>query len=257
MDSFDSSPGRGALNGLQIVSLGHTVSAPTGPNILIFLVDDMGWQDTSVAFDQQPSVWNGLYSTPNMQQLADQGMMLTSAYSASPVCSPSRTSLLTGRNPGRTNVTNWLSTVGRSDGNSVLTDPVWNSAGLQPGDGNTTIAEILRAEGYLTANVGKAHLGAEFTSGADPTALGFDINIGGSHAGHASSYSPDYGGFYRAPGFEAYSGQGYCFYGCQADDSIGDCPRAYNCVTQNFEFSGTYSFCIAYCPIFYEMGIME
>jgi arylsulfatase A-like enzyme len=80
----------------------------------------------------------------------------------------------------------------------------WASQGLQPDDGNTTLPAILRDAGYLTVHVGKAHLGAEETSGADPTALGFDINIGGSVVGLAWSYFPDYGGADRLPGLEAY-----------------------------------------------------
>jgi arylsulfatase A-like enzyme len=202
--AMDSSVGRAALNGLQIVSAGYAPPPATGPNLLLFIVDDMGWQDLSEAFGDQPTVWNGLYQTPNLESLADAGMKFTNAYAAAPVCSPTRTSMLTGRNPARTGITNWLSTVGRSDGNSLVTDPEWTSEGLQPGDGNTTLPSILRDEGYLTAHVGKAHLGAEGTAGADPTALGFDINVGGSAAGNVPVYFPDYGGSGVAPGLEAY-----------------------------------------------------
>jgi len=206
--AMDSSEGRGAVNGLQILSADYVAPPAPGPNILLFVVDDMGWQDTSEPFADSPTAWNGIYQTPNMELLADAGMKFTNAYAASPVCSPSRTSFITGRNPARTHITNWLSTVGRSDGNSIVTDPVWASQGLQPGDGNVTLPSILRAEGYLTAHVGKAHFAAEDTPGADPIALGFDINIAGSGAGLPSSYFPDYGGLDRLPGLEAYWGDG-------------------------------------------------
>jgi arylsulfatase A-like enzyme len=105
-------------------------------------------------------------------------------------------------------VTNWTWVVGRSDGNSLITDPIWASEGLQPGDGNTTLPEVLRDHGYLTAQVGKAHFGAETTPGADPTTLGFDINIGGSSAGGVPTYFPDYGGAARVPGLEAHVAAG-------------------------------------------------
>jgi arylsulfatase A-like enzyme len=164
----------------------------------------MGWQDLSVPLTGEPTVWNGLYQTPQLNTLAGTGMRFTNAYAASPVCSPSRASMMTGRNPARTGITNWLSTVGRNDGNSVVTDPIWTSQGLQPDDGNTTLPSILHEAGYLTAHVGKAHIGAQTTQGADPTTLGFDINVGGSAAGNAPTYFPDYGGSAVAPGLEAY-----------------------------------------------------
>ncbi len=61
------------------------------PNIILFLVDDMGWQDCSVPFWTQPTKWNKRYHTPNMERLAAQGLKFTNAY-ATPVCSPSRVS---------------------------------------------------------------------------------------------------------------------------------------------------------------------
>ena len=101
------------------------------PNIVLFLVDDMGWQDTSVPFHSEPTVWNSLYRTPNMERLASQGMRFTQAYSASPVCSPTRVSMMTGKNPARTNVTDWVGH-GRY-GNQYVEAPEWETDGLQPG----------------------------------------------------------------------------------------------------------------------------
>ena len=65
------------------------------PNIILFLVDDMGWQDCSLPFWDKPTKLNATYHTPNMEKLAAKGMMLTNAYSNA-VCTPTRVSLMTG-----------------------------------------------------------------------------------------------------------------------------------------------------------------
>ncbi len=173
------------------------------PNIILFLVDDMGWQDTSVEFHKSRTVWNKIYRTPNMQRLADRGMRFTNAYSAHPVCSPTRVSLMTGKNPGRSRVSDWVGH-GMSQ-NRYLRSPAWKSIGLQPDDGNQTLPGILKAAGYRTIHIGKAHFGGEMTPGEDPKNLGFDINIAGSHSGGpwGGWYSP-WLGKYKAmyPGLE-------------------------------------------------------
>ena len=74
-----------------------TVFAAARPNIVFFLVDDMGWQETSVPFHREVTELNRRYRTPNMERLAAEGMKFTQAY-ASAVCSPTRASCLTGRN---------------------------------------------------------------------------------------------------------------------------------------------------------------
>jgi len=76
------------------------------PNIVLFLVDDMGWQDTSVPFHSERTPFNDHFRTPNMERLARQGVKFTQAYAAT-VCSPTRTSIMTGQNPIRHHVTNW------------------------------------------------------------------------------------------------------------------------------------------------------
>ena len=78
----------------------------TRPNIIFFLVDDMGWQDTSLPFWTEKTMYNERYETPNMERLARQGMMFTQAY-ASSISSPTRCSLMTGANAARHRVTNW------------------------------------------------------------------------------------------------------------------------------------------------------
>ena len=89
------------------------------PNIILFLVDDMGWQDTSVQFGPERTFWNDHYRTPNMQRLADRGVKFTNAY-ATPVCTPTRVSLITGMNAARHKVTNWTSPYNGTDSGKWL-----------------------------------------------------------------------------------------------------------------------------------------
>ena len=89
-----------------VLPLAAQAVADKAPNIILFLVDDMGWQDTSVPFAETKTRLNGLYETPNMERLAAEGMCFTQAY-ASPISSPSRCSLMSGSNAARHRVTNW------------------------------------------------------------------------------------------------------------------------------------------------------
>ena len=104
------------------------------PNIVLFLVDDMGWQDTSVPFHTERTLFNDHFRTPNMERLAKQGVKFTQAYAAA-VCSPTRTSIMTGQNPIRHHVTNWtLNKDGETSGKTArLEAPTnWKRNGLQP-----------------------------------------------------------------------------------------------------------------------------
>ena len=102
------------------------------PNIIVFLVDDMGWQDTSHPFwsdsqgNPKKTFLNRRYRTPNMEKLASQGMTFTDAY-AHPLCTPSRVSLMSGMNPARHRVTCWVREQnGTTDANSrSLLPPDW------------------------------------------------------------------------------------------------------------------------------------
>ena len=169
--------------------------AQNKPNIIVFLVDDMGWQDCSLPFYKERTKWNDIYKTPNLERLAAQGMKFTHAY-ASPVCSPTRVSLMTGMNAINHKVTNWTLLKNKTnDGKSdKLMPPSWNMNGLSPVAGveNTVFAtplpSILKQNGYFTIHVGKAHLGADGTLGSNPLNLGFDINIAGHAAGAPQSY---------------------------------------------------------------------
>ena len=170
------------------------------PNILLFLVDDMGWQDTSVPFYETRTPLNDRYRTPNMERLAALGVRFTQAYACA-VSSPSRCSLLSGMNAARHRVTNWTLDYGRptDDPSDVLLLPEWNCNGIQPDTVTsahntrcatpvTTLPQLLRTHGYWTIHCGKAHFGAKTTPGADPRTMGFDVNIAGGANGAPGSY---------------------------------------------------------------------
>ena len=166
------------------------------PNIIMFLVDDMGWQDTSVPFWDKITASNKLYHTPNMEKLASRGMKFTNAYST-PVCTPTRVSLMSGMNAAHHRVTNWTSIEKdtNSDYPDSLYNPVdWNMNGLSPKAGIkntvyvTPLPQLLKNAGYYTVHSGKAHFASKGTPGSDPINLGFNVNIAGSEIGAPASY---------------------------------------------------------------------
>ena len=158
------------------------------PNIIFFLVDDLGWQDTSVSFLNQPCEFQQHFRTPNVAELASKGMRFSRAYSCC-VCTPTRISIMTGQNSARHGSTNWIFNANQETSgqtNRLLPPQSWNRVGLKPDQ--MTLAKLLRSAGYHTIHCGKAHWGAEGTPGADPKQLGFDVNIAGHHAGAPGSY---------------------------------------------------------------------
>lgn len=164
-------------------------------NIILFLIDDMGWQDTSVPFGEKKTTFNAVYRTPNMERLASEGVKLTNAY-ATPVCTPTRVSLLTGMNAAHHAVTNWTSPIKNNNTDAVdaeLGAADWNINGLSQTPypktiTATTFPQILKEAGYFTVHVGKAHWGSNGTPGSNPYNLGFVVNIAGHSAGHPQSY---------------------------------------------------------------------
>lgn len=193
------------------------------PNIILFMVDDMGWQDTSLPFWTKKTKYNEIYETPNMERMAAQGMMFTQAY-ASSISSPTRCSLLTGANAARHRVTNWTAFKDKTTDlkSDVLELPDWNYNGVcqVPGINNTfqatSFVDILKQSGYHTIHCGKAHFGAIDTPGANPHHFGFEVNISGHAAGGLASYlgENNYGHdadgkplkFNAIPGLEKYWG---------------------------------------------------
>ena len=117
-----------------IISLSGFAQIKDGkPNIIFFLVDDMGWQETSVPFWKEKTMLNERYHTPNMEKLASQGMKFTQAY-ACPLCSPTRVSLMTGMNAARHGVTNWTlrKNISPDQNHKILEIPSWNVNGISP-----------------------------------------------------------------------------------------------------------------------------
>ena len=189
---------------------------PGRPNVLVFMVDDLGWQDTSLAFHTERTPFNERYQTPHLEALAARGVRFTSAYAAAPVCTPTRTSLMTGRAPARTHITYWTLYADRDQSADFpgIRAPAWNMNALQEDD--VTLPGLLKAAGYRTIHAGKAHFGAKGTSGADPLNLGFDVNIAGHAAGGPASYygtrnfAKNPGGepsVWDVPGLEAHHGK--------------------------------------------------
>ena len=133
------------------------------PNIIFFLVDDLGWSDLG-------SYGSEFYETPNIDSLAKSGIKFTNAYSACHVCSPARASILTGKYPATLNLTDWLT--GRP---SMPYDKLKGPEIIQhlPYD-EITIAETLKNIGYKTGIFGKWHLGED---PSDPLAHGFDVHL--------------------------------------------------------------------------------
>lgn len=193
------------------------------PNIILFLVDDMGWQETSVPFYKDTTALNHRYRTPNMERMAKMGVKFTQAY-ASAISSPSRCSLMTGMNPARHRVTNWTLQYDNTNDASGgrLKMPDWNYNGLQPDTvtsprnlKNTALAtalpQLLKNNGYYTIHCGKAHWGAIGTAGENPRAFGFDVNIAGGANGSPASYlaQDNYGsGLSHVQGLEKYYAKG-------------------------------------------------
>ncbi len=159
------------------------------PNVVLFLVDDLGWQDSSVPMGSEPSALNQRYRTPNLEKLAKRSVRFSNAYASAPVCTPTRTAILTGRTPARTHITYW--TLNKDHDQSVkradIKAPAWQVNGLQPGR-YELLPEVLRQVGFRTIHVGKAHFGVHKTPGADPKQLGFEVNIAGHASGAPGSY---------------------------------------------------------------------
>ncbi|MBI9019363.1 MAG: sulfatase [Phycisphaerae bacterium] len=158
---------------LPSCSLAAPKTAKAKPNFLFILIDDMGWNDIGCYGSK-------FHETPNIDKLAASGMRFTDAYAAHPVCSPTRASIMTGKNPARLKITDWIG-AGKHKRQLISADYKHQMA-LE----ETTIAEALKDAGYSTGFIGKWHLGE--TEEFYPQHQGFDLNIAGHKAGSPGSY---------------------------------------------------------------------
>ncbi|AQT67343.1 Arylsulfatase [Anaerohalosphaera lusitana] len=150
------------------------------PNVVFILIDDMGWRD--VGF-----MGSKYYETPNIDRLASEGMVFTDAYANAPNCAPSRACLMSGQYSPRHGVyTVAPSARGKSIYRKIVPTPTKRV--LDPAI--PTLAEALKPAGYVSASMGKWHLGNDPQAG--PVAQGFDLNVGGFQAGHPKSYFSPY-----------------------------------------------------------------
>lgn len=209
-----------AFLALFVIFNSSFAAAPRQPNVIIFLVDDMGVMDTSVPFltddTGRPKRYplNDFYRTPNMERLAARGIRFNQ-FCAMSVCSPTRISIMTGQNAARHRTTNWINP--DNDNAGPQGPPDWNWRGMTKQ--TVALPRLLAANGYRTIHVGKGHFGAREFEGADPRTIGFDINVAGGSIGAPGSYygKQNFGnpvdgkakkkGGSGVPGLEKYHGQ--------------------------------------------------
>lgn len=183
--------GLGFLAGAAVMN-SRAFGGQQPPNIVMFLIDDLGWKDLGCYGSE-------LFETPNIDRLAEQGMTFTDAYSACTVCSPTRAAVLTGKYPGRLNLTDWIPGHERND--RKLQVPDWIRY-LEKR--HTTIPEALKPLGYESYHLGKWHLGEGKSRW--PEAYGFDVNVAGYSAGQPPSYFYPYKRTPDGPGIPTLSG---------------------------------------------------
>jgi len=179
------------LYGLALICLSVALSCSRAevspPNILLIVVDDLGWKD--VGF-----MGSSYYETPHLDRLAREGTVFKQAYAAAANCAPSRACLMSGLYPTSHGIYTVASSErGRSKTRKIV--PVENITTLR--SDFYTLAEALQSVGYRTASMGKWHLGE------DPLTQGFEKNVGGDHRGHPGSYFAPY----RGPDLDAPEGE--------------------------------------------------
>ena len=174
--------------------LGATFPAPSKPitNFVLVLADDLGVNDLAC-------YGNRCFATPNLDRLASEGARFSQAYAACPVCSPTRASIMTGRYPVRTGVTDWIPGRPSHEQGPIVTPPTLRQLDLA----EKTILEYLKPA-YRSASIGKWHLGGE---GFYPTDQGFDVNRGGNHTGSPPPGKMPYFGPFELPGLKAGPGE--------------------------------------------------
>ena len=153
---------------------GPARGADDRPNVVLIVADDLGWADLGCYGSK-------FHRTPNLDRLAEGGRRFTRAYAASPVCSPTRAALMTGKHPARLNLTDWLPGQPDRPAHKLNRPEIRMELPLE----EVTIAERLKGAGYSTGHIGKWHLGGV---GFEPTKQGFDVNIAGDDTGTPLSY---------------------------------------------------------------------
>ncbi len=159
---------------------------PGSPNIVIYMIDDLGWNQIS-AGQVTMGTHTGVFRTPHIEELASNGLSFTHAY-AQPNCAPTRAAMLSGQYPARVN--NSVYVVGNLNrhGRGGITKQQAKFAGPKQSEDVApeaiTIAEAMKENGYVTAHIGKYHVGGHRGDATLPENVGFDINIGGFRQGH-------------------------------------------------------------------------
>lgn len=177
------------ISGLFSVVAGAAVGGEARPNVVLIVADDLGWADLSCYGSR-------FHRTPHLDQLAAAGRRFTQAYAASPVCSPTRAAILTGKHPARLGLTDWLPGRGNRPAQRRLGPTLPPGLPLD----EVTLAERFRAVGYATGSIGKWHLGG---GELGPTRQGFDVGIAGSELGSPPSYfAPFQKGNWSIPGLD-------------------------------------------------------
>jgi arylsulfatase A-like enzyme len=182
---------------MTLASTGAVFAEQAKPNIVIIFTDDQGWADVGYQ-------GNEYYETPNIDRLAAQSMVFSNGYSANAVCSPSRAGLITGRDPIRHGITNWIEhwiPIEKGKHREGYEDMIGGDRSEARGPmrlltpknflylehEEVTIAEVLKDAGYETAHIGKWHLGQKDWF---PDTQGFDHNINGVRGGVKTFFDP-------------------------------------------------------------------
>ena len=166
------------LSACGIISNTHpSHSSVTQPNIIMIVIDDLGWSD--VGYNQTTN----LLETPNIDGLATKSLRFENAYAGAANCAPSRAVLMSGQYGPRHGIYT-VSPSARGDAKTRKLIPIKNQRGLKPEV--ITLAEALKSAGYATGHFGKWHLGN------DPDTQGFDVNVAGSHQGMTFHYFSPY-----------------------------------------------------------------
>ena len=169
------------LTALSFIAVKCDTKEEKPPNVVFFLVDDLGWKDIGCYGSE-------FYDTPNVDELAEDGMRFTDAYTAHPVSSPTRAAIMTGKDPVRVNITDWIPGMGYERAENPQLKPPEDIHNMPLEE--VTLAEALKEHGYQTFYAGKWHLGQ--TAEYWPEHQGFDVNKGGHNKGSPPGgyYSP-------------------------------------------------------------------